>query len=419
LANISEQERIWRSTRPRADLIQGRHDWFRFEKNQADPNIADIWIYDEIGYFGITAADFVQELQSIQQPIINLHLNTPGGDVFDGIAIFTALKNSPAQVNIYVDALAASIGSVIAMAGDRIVMAKHSRMMIHEAFGLAIGNADDMRKMSQRLDSTSDIIASIYADRAGGDQAAWRQRMKDETWFTDQQAVDAGLADEVGSPSSTASQQAARFDLSIFQHPPTKQAASLQNAGRKASQADLNNLHGVMAGLNGYHDAVCDMGDNCPMNQASSQLQMREMDVAIPYADHGKAPEDESWSAPSLSDFTDQQWSDLSDAEKRRIAAHFVWSDSGNLPDNFSDLGGPHHNPSKTSVGPANFSAVSSGRMAQASWFDKPGVKPHLADHYHDFGKTPPWEASNNATSTPLQAELKQELEALLASTKL
>ncbi len=211
-----DEPRIWRSSRPKAALVEGRRDWFRIENKATGPT--DVYIYDEIGYFGVTAADFVRALATVQSDVINLHLNTPGGDVFDGIAIHNALKAHSATVNVTIDALAASIGSVIAMAGDSITIVDNARMMIHEAFALAIGNAADMGKMQQRLNETSDIIAGMYAAKSGTDQAEWRQKMVDETWYTGQQAVDAGLADAVCSPDGTMKMPMAQFDLSIFRN---------------------------------------------------------------------------------------------------------------------------------------------------------------------------------------------------------
>lgn len=211
----AETQRIWRSSRPKALIQSGRVDWYRIE-NKADEDAADVFIYDEIGYFGVTANDFVRDLRAVTAKTINLHLNTPGGDVFDGVAIFNALKNHSATVNVHVDGLAASAGSFIAMAGDKVIMEPHSKMMIHEAFGLAIGNAEDMTKMAERLDATSQNIASIYAEKAGQDADYWRAQMKAETWYTDQQAVDAGLADEIGR--SGTKNQLNTFDLSIFRN---------------------------------------------------------------------------------------------------------------------------------------------------------------------------------------------------------
>lgn len=202
-----------RTTRPVARLREGRNDWYSF-KNKTS-KVAEVYIYDEIGYFGVTAKDFTDELRTITADTIELHLNTPGGDVFDGLAIYAALQQHPARVVATVDALAASAGSFIAMAGDEVVMARNATVMIHDAFGLALGNAADMADMAERLDKVSDNLASIYAERAGGDVAAWRTAMRAETWYDADEAVEAGLADRVlGAGRDDAAKDT--FDLSVF-----------------------------------------------------------------------------------------------------------------------------------------------------------------------------------------------------------
>ena len=177
-----------------------------------------MFIYDEIGFFGVEASAFVRDFRAINAAEITVHVNSPGGDVFDGIAIHNALRDHPAEVTVVIDALAASIASVIAMAGDRIVMAQHSTMMIHEAFGFALGDAADMRRQADFLDRSSATLADIYAGRAGGTSAEWRARMEAETWFSDAEAVEAGLADEVATAAPETA--AAKFDLSIYRHAP-------------------------------------------------------------------------------------------------------------------------------------------------------------------------------------------------------
>lgn len=182
---------------PRARLRASRSNWYKISA-RADDAIAEIHIYDEIGCMGVTAQTFIKELMALEVGQIDLHLNTPGGDVFDGIAIYNSLRQHRAKVTVYVDSLAASIGSVIAMAGDRVVMARYSSMMIHEASGVAIGaNADEMRQLADLLDRTSANIARVYADRTDTDPEDWRDRMRAETWFSDEEAVELGLADEI------------------------------------------------------------------------------------------------------------------------------------------------------------------------------------------------------------------------------
>jgi ATP-dependent protease ClpP protease subunit len=191
---VAGEGRGVRSTGQRAPHSQA-DGWYSIKAISADE--ADVLIYDEISWDGISADSFQRELGSVQARQLNVHINSPGGSVFDGIAIANALYSHPATVNVYVDGLAASIASVIAMSGDRVVMMPRSQMMIHDASGICLGNAADMAEMAALLDKQSDNIANAYADRAGGTAEEWRARMREETWYTAEEAVEAGLADEV------------------------------------------------------------------------------------------------------------------------------------------------------------------------------------------------------------------------------
>jgi ClpP class serine protease len=130
---------------------------------------------------------------------IELHINSPGGDVWDGIAIYNALCNHPASVLSYVDGIAASAASFIAQAGGKVSIARNGTMMIHDAEGICIGNAADMTEMADLLDKASNNIADIYAQRCST-VLQWRKAMKATSWYVGQEAVDAGLADEAYEP---------------------------------------------------------------------------------------------------------------------------------------------------------------------------------------------------------------------------
>lgn len=201
-----------RMVTPVAKLREGRTDWYTI-KNQTD-DTTEIMIYDEIGYFGVTASDFVRDISNLKTPSILLRLNSPGGEVFDGVAIYQALKDHPANITVQIDSLAASIASVIAMAGDEVIIGKNATMMIHDGSGLCVGNAADMKQMVDLLDQVSDNIASIYADRAGGTPASWRKKMTAETWYTANEAVKAGLADKIKGDGDVEN----TWDLSIFNY---------------------------------------------------------------------------------------------------------------------------------------------------------------------------------------------------------
>lgn len=208
--------------------------WYRIEnKTEAE---ADVFIYNEIGGLGVTADDFVRDLRAIKARKINLHLNSPGGDVFDALTMHTALKQHAAEITVYVDGLAASAASLVAVAGQRVIMAKHSFMMVHEAHGLTLGDSADMRKAADLLDLMSDNIASIYAEKTGGSKEDWRAHMAKETWFGDQEAVNVGLADEVSDGIAPTNE----FDLSKFKRPPEMPRAELEEPPEDEPRGDID-----------------------------------------------------------------------------------------------------------------------------------------------------------------------------------
>ena len=172
-------------------------------------------LYAEIGgWFGVWPDEFKAAIDNVNGGI-DLHIHSPGGDAFDGVAIYNMLRQHDGTVDVFVDGLAASAASVIAMAGDTVTMSRGSQLMIHDAWGMSMGNADDMEKVLGALDSTSNSMASIYAAKAGGSEEDWRAAMKAETWYRDTEAVDAGLADQI---ETTASAVKSHWDLKVFAH---------------------------------------------------------------------------------------------------------------------------------------------------------------------------------------------------------
>jgi ATP-dependent protease ClpP protease subunit len=194
--SMTAKERI-RAGMPRVQRLSSRTDWFRITDHM-DGQPARVDLYDEIGFWGVNASDFNAQLNAIAADRIEVHVNSPGGDVFDGIAILNLLRAHPAPVDVVVDGLAASAASFIAMAGDTVTMMPNSQLMIHDASGLCLGNQQDMADMAKLLDLMSDNIASIYAGRTGTDAGQWRDAMRAETWYSADEAVRAGLADQVG-----------------------------------------------------------------------------------------------------------------------------------------------------------------------------------------------------------------------------
>lgn len=153
----------------------------------------EVYIYDEIGYWGVTAKEFVNEIAAIDSEEITLRLNTPGGSVYEGMAIYNALLRHPAKINVYIDGLAASMGSVIALAGDTINMAENAYYMIHNPWGGCFGESSDLRKYADRLDDMTQQIANIYQAKTGLERESILQAMTDETWYSGQEALAAGF----------------------------------------------------------------------------------------------------------------------------------------------------------------------------------------------------------------------------------
>lgn len=193
-------------------------DWYRITNEAAEggPSRAKINIYDAIGgWWGTNAAEFVAELDALDVDELELHINSPGGSVWDGLAIMNSLKAHRARVTAIVDGLAASAASIVAMGADVVVMAEGSQMMIHRASGGAWGNGEFLRQTALILDKIDQNMAGIYARKAGGAAAAWLELMDAETWYDAAEAVAAGLADRTETAEEAVDAEAA-FDLSIF-----------------------------------------------------------------------------------------------------------------------------------------------------------------------------------------------------------
>lgn len=187
-------KRLHQQCRP-ANFRPRATSWYEI-RNLADSR-AEIALYDEIGAWGVSASAFVDELRALNASSITLRISSPGGDVHDGLLMLNALRQHPADIDVVIEGLAASAASFIAMAGDTVMIAPQAMVMIHDAAGLCMGNAEDMFEMANLLDKHSDNIAAIYSQKAGGTVEDWRAKMREETWYTDQEAVDAGLADGV------------------------------------------------------------------------------------------------------------------------------------------------------------------------------------------------------------------------------
>ena len=199
--------------------------WYSVQNKADDPKTAAVEIYDDIiPFIGVNAADFRNELKSLGDDIetIDLHIHSRGGSVWEAVAIMNTLRQHKARVVTTVDSIAASSAGFIAVgASDELIMSENAELMAHLPWAMAVGSADDMRKAAESLDRTAKNIVSIFASRTGGSEEEWMQILSDETWWSAQEAVDAGIADKVlKTPKRAKAKADAKnsFDLSIFNH---------------------------------------------------------------------------------------------------------------------------------------------------------------------------------------------------------
>jgi len=206
------ESRPLRSTRRLSNRAWDRPAWYSIA-NSATTGPVLVTIYDEIGFYGVSAGQFMADLDGITGPI-EMHINSPGGDIYDGITIYNRLKARGGDVHVIVDGLAASAASFIAMAASpgQLEMAPHSEMMIHNGFTMAIGDAADLRKTADLLDKKTADIADMYAQRSGKPAAYWLGKMQAETWYSAEEAVAEGLADRITGQSGPSN----GWDLSVY-----------------------------------------------------------------------------------------------------------------------------------------------------------------------------------------------------------
>jgi ATP-dependent Clp endopeptidase proteolytic subunit ClpP len=186
-----------------------RANWFDF-KASAEAPAAELYLYDEIGGWGASASQFISELGQRKSQHINLHIHSPGGSVFEGHAIFNALRNHPGGVTVYIDGIAASMASVIAMAGKPVKIASNGFLMIHNPWSETAGDSIEIRKQADVLDKLKDSLVQIYAQKSGMPEDEISAAMDAETWLNAEEAVSFGLADEIFEGLEVA----AKIDLS-------------------------------------------------------------------------------------------------------------------------------------------------------------------------------------------------------------
>lgn len=217
-------------------------------QNQKEDKKAELLIYGPVAsssWWGdeVTPKEFKKEMDALGEiDELNVYINSDGGDAFAGQAIYSMLKRYKAQVNVYIDGLAASIASVIAMAGDRVYMPANAMMMVHNPWTFALGDAVDLRKMADDLDKVRESILTVYREKTGLEDKKLIEIMDSETWMTAQEAIDYGFIDGIEEQKQVAaSLNAGKFvvngqemNLERYKNPPKM----LINAAKKEEKPE-------------------------------------------------------------------------------------------------------------------------------------------------------------------------------------
>jgi ATP-dependent Clp endopeptidase proteolytic subunit ClpP len=190
-------------------------NWYAFKNAPDKSGEVELSLYDEIGSFGIGAKEFIAELKEHKDQHIHLRINSPGGEIVEGSAIYNALTRHKGGLTVHIDALAASMASVIAMSGDPVYMADNALLMIHNPWTLAAGEAKDLRKQADLLDTMKSNLIRAYQKKSGMEEKAIAKLMDEETWLDAVEAVALGFVDAIedGIPAAaSAKEMRARFD---------------------------------------------------------------------------------------------------------------------------------------------------------------------------------------------------------------
>jgi len=186
--------------------------WYNIQNKAGET--ADIYIFDEIGTYGVTAQDFISEIKGLKDMPINLRINSLGGDVFDGMAMYNVIKRREAKTTVYIEGIAASIATIIALGADEVIMAENSLFMIHNAWGGTSGEAKDMRKTAETLDKITSELTDIYVKKTGLSYDTLAEMMDEESWLNADEAFALGFIDTI----SDSIKVAAKYDVSKFKN---------------------------------------------------------------------------------------------------------------------------------------------------------------------------------------------------------
>jgi ATP-dependent Clp protease protease subunit len=336
----------------------------------------DKWIYDWLEIAATSSKDVSDMIDSANGEDLEIEINSPGGDVYAGSEIYTSLMAYKGKAIVNIVGIAASAAGVIAMAGRPTRISPTAQIMLHNTSSGIYGDHRVFENEAEILKNYDVSIANAYRLKTGMSQEQILEIMgkggtyNGGSWLNAQQALKLKFVDEI--MFDVGEKLVAGVGLTTIL--PSTVISKLKNHLKQIENSPANKITKITNGV------------------VPSDVSKK------------KAPEDEEWNAPTLSDFTDKSWEDLTDSEKTNIAGHFAWA-AEMPPATYGDLKLPHHNTSGEIVwrGVANAAA----RLSQSSIpsEDISKVQAHLGAHYKAFDKTPPWE--DNGTENKLVATLE------------
>jgi len=247
-------------------------NWYNISGKASD-GVVDIYIFDEIGAYGLNAQSFIDEIKPYKNSPLNIHINCVGGDVFDGMAIYNIIKKRTAKTTAYIEGIAASMGSVIALAADNVVMAENSLFMIHNAWGGAMGEAKEMKKTAKLLDKISGEIADIYVKKTKLPYNKVEEMMDEETWLNAEEAYELGFVDSI----SDAIKVAAKYDVSKFKNITNKEIKNKLSINIKSKKMTDE----LKAWFNGkVEDIIARVKSESSDNDAVESTEVSEITIA-------------------------------------------------------------------------------------------------------------------------------------------
>ena len=202
-------------------------EWYKIKNKSSE--VADVYLFNDIGTFGITAQNFIDEIKEYEDTELNIHINSLGGEVFEGMAIYSIIQRRKAKTTVYIEGIAASIASVIALAADEVIMSENSLLMIHNAWGGTQGEAKDMRKQAEILEKITNEIAEVYVKKTKIPYNEIVEMMDEETWLTAEEAVALGFVDSISEPIKVA----AKYDVSKYKNITNKKVEQILSLTKK------------------------------------------------------------------------------------------------------------------------------------------------------------------------------------------